>query len=105
MPIVKNIKGACEHYRIPYPLDQQGLQCLYTAIMYQHPEAKGTCNLRKIVCGTCLYYTDQSGCTYNWAKHASHKIATYYEPCSDCPQYCVRSDVYLLDLKPEDLRF
>lgn len=105
MPIIRKIKSACEYYHIPYPMDRQDLQALFTAVMYQHPESKGVCNLSKVVCGTCLYYTSRNGCTYEWGRGKPHRIATYYEPCANCPQYCVLPEIYLLDLKPEDLRF
>lgn len=105
MPTISNIAGACQHYRLPYPMTREALSRLFTAVLLAHPEAREVCLAASPTCSSCVHFSGQ--CKFTTGRHRwkPEVPPTENTPCRDCPQWEAKETVYLLNISNKDTTF
>lgn len=106
MPVITNIAGTCQHYRIPYPMTRHTLSRLFTAVIHAHPEVREVCLLQTATCSSCTNFVD-GHCRYCTGRHNWKPPVppTENAMCKNCTHWQTDETVYLLDVTNEDVNF
>lgn len=106
MPQINDIAGACQYYRIPYPITRETLTRLFTAVIHAHPEVREVCLAQSPTCSTCVNFVE-GHCLYSTGRHNWKPPVPPSENamCKNCTHWQTDETVYLLNVTNKDVNF